>query len=46
VEFVYGTKKWIVSHEGPTSLNMKGTSDRQKHEFEAILRMRVFGSQQ
>ncbi len=33
-ESVYGTKKWIVSHEGPTSLNMKGTSDRQKHGFE------------
>jgi len=33
-ESVYGTKKWLVSHEGPTNLSMKGTSDRKKHGFE------------
>ena len=33
-ESVYGTKKWFVSHEGPTNLSMKGTGDREKHGFE------------
>jgi len=32
-ESVYGTKKWIVSHEGPTILSMKGTTDRKQHGF-------------
>ncbi len=34
-ESVYGTTKWVVNHEGPTSLFMKGTGDREKHGFNA-----------
>lgn len=34
-ESVYGTAKWLVSHEGPVSLSMKGTGDREKYGFNA-----------
>ena len=32
-ESVYGTTKWIVNHEGPANLSMKGTDDREKQGF-------------
>jgi len=32
-EAIYGTKKWELSHEGPTNLSMKGTDDREKNGF-------------
>jgi len=32
-ESVYGTTKWLVNHEGPANLSMKGTDDREKHGF-------------
>ncbi|MCP4312412.1 MAG: alpha-L-fucosidase [Bacteroidetes bacterium] len=32
-ESVYGTGKWQVSHEGPTSLSMKGSGEREKKGF-------------
>ena len=32
-ESVYGSKKWEISHEGPTNLSMKSTDDRQKNGF-------------
>jgi alpha-L-fucosidase len=34
-ESVYGTGKWLISHEGPTSLSMKGSGEREKHGFSA-----------
>ena len=34
-ESVYGTEKWIVNHEGPTSLSVKGTEERQEKGFAA-----------
>ena len=34
-ESVYGTTRWLVNHEGPVSLSMKGTGDREKHGFKA-----------
>jgi alpha-L-fucosidase len=30
---IYGTKKWKISKEGPTQINMKSTEDREKHGF-------------
>jgi alpha-L-fucosidase len=32
-ESVYGSTKWIVSHEGPTSPSVKGTEERQEKGF-------------
>lgn len=32
-EAIYNTRKWKVTHEGPTKLNMDGTGDREKHGF-------------
>ena len=32
-ESVYGTTKWIVNHEVPANLSMKGTDDREKQGF-------------
>lgn len=32
-ESVYGTTKWLVNHEGPTSLSVKSTEDRAKNGF-------------
>ncbi len=32
-ESVYGTGKWLVNHEGPTSLSMKGSGEREKKGF-------------
>jgi len=32
-ESVYGTKKWMVSHEGPVNMSMGGTSAREKYGF-------------
>jgi alpha-L-fucosidase len=34
-EAVYGTKRWLVSHEGPTKVSMKGTIFRKEHGFHA-----------
>lgn len=32
-ESVYGTTKWKINHEGPTSLSVKSTEDREKKGF-------------
>lgn len=32
-ESVYGTKRWLVNHEGPTNLLMKGTDNRENQGF-------------
>ena len=32
-EAIYGTKSWVINKEGPTSLNMAGTSHREKVGF-------------
>jgi alpha-L-fucosidase len=32
-EAIYNTRKFKVTHEGPTKLNMGGTGDREKHGF-------------
>jgi alpha-L-fucosidase len=34
-EAIYGTSRWRTTHEGPTSLDMKGTGEREKKGFEA-----------
>jgi alpha-L-fucosidase len=34
-EAIYNTRKWKVTHEGPTSINMDGTGAREKHGFKA-----------
>jgi len=34
-EAVYGTGKWLVNHEGPTRLNIKGTRNRETKGFDA-----------
>ncbi len=34
-ESVYGTTKWIVNHEGPTAISVKGTDDREEKGFKA-----------
>jgi alpha-L-fucosidase len=34
-ESVYGTSKWIVNHEGPSDLSMKGTEEREEKGFKA-----------
>ena len=34
-EAVYGTEKWIVTREGPTSINMEGTRQREEHGWSA-----------
>ena len=31
-EAIYNTRKWKVTHEGPTNLEMNGTGERAKHE--------------
>jgi len=33
-EAIYETRKWKVSHEGPTTINMEGTSARAEHGFQ------------
>ncbi len=32
-ESVYGSVKWIINHEGPTSISIKGTEDREGKGF-------------
>lgn len=32
-EAIYGTRKWKISHEGKTNVNMLGTGHRRKHGF-------------
>ena len=32
-EAIYGTKKWKISKEGPTQINIKSTEDREEHGF-------------
>jgi alpha-L-fucosidase len=32
-ESVYGTVKWIVNHEGPTTISVKGTESREESGF-------------
>lgn len=32
-ESVYGTKKWVINREGPTSMEMKGTDERAEKGF-------------
>ncbi|MCK4921206.1 MAG: alpha-L-fucosidase [Bacteroidales bacterium] len=34
-EAIYNTRKWKVTHEGPTQIKMDGTGDREKHGFKA-----------
>ena len=34
-ESVYGSTKWLVNHEGPTAISMKGTEDREGKGFNA-----------
>lgn len=34
-EAIYGTKKWKVTHEGPTDIDMGGTNSREEHGFSA-----------
>lgn len=34
-EAIYGTSRWIKSHEGPTDLKMDGTNAREKEKFKA-----------
>jgi len=34
-EAIYGTKRWVVTHEGPTELNMESTTARQEEGFRA-----------
>jgi alpha-L-fucosidase len=34
-ESVYGSAKWLVSHEGPTTLSMSGTDSREEMGFKA-----------
>jgi len=34
-EAIYNTRKWTVTHEGPTEINMGGTKAREKHGFKA-----------
>ena len=33
-EAIYGTRKWTVTHEGPTIINMEGTRAREEHGFQ------------
>ena len=32
-ESVYGSEKWLVVHEGPTGISMKGTESREQNGF-------------
>jgi alpha-L-fucosidase len=34
-ESVYGTSKWLVNHEGPTTISIKGTESREEMGFNA-----------
>lgn len=34
-ESVYGTSKWIVNHEGPAAISVKGTDEREEKGFKA-----------
>jgi len=34
-ESVYGSAKWLVNHEGPTAISMKGTDSREELGFNA-----------
>jgi len=34
-EAIYNTRKWEVTHEGPTNINMSGTGTRAKEGFKA-----------
>ena len=31
---IYGTKPWVITHEGPTGVSIKGTEHRSKHGFQ------------
>jgi len=35
-EAVYGTSRWTTMKEGPTSVEMKGTSARKEHGFSTV----------
>jgi alpha-L-fucosidase len=35
-EAVYGTKRWKISREGPTTLNFKSTEDRAEKGFQNV----------
>jgi len=41
-EAIYNTRKWKVSHEGPTTINMDGTHVREKEGFKAEFTPRDF----
>ena len=34
-ESVYGSAKWLVNHEGPTAISIKGTESREEKGFNA-----------
>lgn len=34
-EAIYNTRKWKITHEGPTKINMSGTKAREAHGFNA-----------
>ena len=41
-EAIYGTRKWDVTHEGPTNINMGGTKAREDHGFKAAFTAQDF----
>ena len=41
-ESVYGTSKWIVNHEGPTTISINGTDTREKQGFKASISSQDF----
>jgi alpha-L-fucosidase len=41
-ESVYGSAKWLVSHEGPTGISVKGTDSREKDGFSISFTPRDF----
>jgi alpha-L-fucosidase len=41
-ESVYGTEKWLVNHEGPTTISMKGTDSREGTGFNANITPKDF----
>ena len=43
-EGVYNTKRWHVTHEGPTEVVMKGTNHREKNKGNLLnLQPKIFG---
>ena len=41
-ESVYGSTKWIVDHEGPTTISIKGTDSREEKGFKVIFTSQDF----